>query len=440
MSPTPDCLRSGVPVMESMHRLTVSLLHMVPPTRRQVEVPSDLTLARLHEVIQILFDWDGDHLYKFLIGRRSYADPGYLDACDDDDVSLAEVAGRAGKVISYTYDLGACWEHRIVVDAVEPARAGTCHPRCVAGVGPHPAEYDVDRPRRLDVDALNKQLAKLPLQPQAPASPPAQATARPRVHVLAADARRARLLQDLVRLAQWTATPREVTPTGALKKQEVPGALQVLGLLAPPPGFHSARHLPRLDACWRLAEDLGLLDISSKDAIPGHALAALDDDSQTLQLWTGLWELAAVDGRVLIYDGRTIGHRWVTPPLLWALWQAEVPMSPPSWPWSDPAATRSDLWPRCWTSWSQLAGWNASVAVATSSRRWAATAIWRSWITTIADRHGDDLMIPSAGLTVADLRTRAGTRPSGPLASVWWPSKGPTKRRHGCWRSDPTHP
>jgi Plasmid pRiA4b ORF-3-like protein len=326
MSPTPDRLRSGVPVVESMHRLTVSLLHMVPPTRRQVEVPSDLTLARLHEVIQILFDWDGDHLYKFLIGRRSYADPGYLHACDD-DVSLAEVAGRAGKVISYTYDLGACWEHRIVVDAVEPARAGTCHPRCVAGVGPHPAEYDVDRPRRLDVGALNKQLAKLPLQPQAPASPPAQATATPRVHVLAADARRARLLQDLVRLAQWTATPREVTPAGALKKQEVPGALQVLGLLAPPPGFHSARHLPRLDACWRLAEDLGLLDISSKDAIPGHALAALDHDSQTLQLWTGLWELAAVDGRVLIYDGRTIGHRWVTPPLLWALWQAEVPMS-----------------------------------------------------------------------------------------------------------------
>jgi len=29
---------------------------MVPPTRRQVEVPSDLTLAGLHEVIQVVFD------------------------------------------------------------------------------------------------------------------------------------------------------------------------------------------------------------------------------------------------------------------------------------------------------------------------------------------------------------------------------------------------
>jgi hypothetical protein len=107
----------------------------------------------------------------------------------------------------------------------------------------------------------------------------------------------------------------------------VAGALQALGLPAPPAGFHSARHLPRLDACWRLAEDLGLLDISSKDAIPGPALAALDDDGQILELWTSLWELAAVDGRVLVYDGHAIGYLWVTPPLLWALWHAQVPRS-----------------------------------------------------------------------------------------------------------------
>src|ERR671910_1470033 len=245
MSSASDRLRTGVPVVESMHRLTVSLARMVPPTRRLVEVPSDLTLAGLHEVIQILFDWGGDHLYEFVVGRRRYADPGYLDACeDDDDVSLAQVAGRAGKVISYTYDLGACWEHRIVVDAVEPARAGTRSPRCVAGVGPHPAEYDGDRPPRLDLDALNKQLAKLPLQRKAPASAPAQAAVTPQVRALAADARRACLLQDLVRLAQWTATPRAVTATGVLKKPEVAGAGQAVVFPPPPPRLPHARAPP----------------------------------------------------------------------------------------------------------------------------------------------------------------------------------------------------
>src|SRR5215218_5230410 len=238
MSSASDRLRTGVPVVESMHRLTVSLVRMVPPTRRLVEVPSDLTLAGLHEVIQVLFNWDGDHLYEFVVGRRRYADPGYLDACEDDDVSLAEVAGRAGKGISYTYNLGECWEHRTLVDAAAPARARTRSPRCVAGVGPHPAEFDGDRPPRLDLDVLNQQLAKLPLQRKAPAWAPAQAAATPEVRALAAAARQAWLLHDLVRLARWTATPRAVTATGVLKKPEVAGALQALGLPAPPAGFH----------------------------------------------------------------------------------------------------------------------------------------------------------------------------------------------------------
>jgi len=309
-----------------MHRLTVSLPHLVTPTRRQVEVPSDLTLAGLHEVVVALFDWDGDHLYAFQIGRRRYADPS-LDACEDDDVPLAEVASRPGKVIRYTYDLGACWEHHIVVDAVAPAIPAIRCPRCVAGVGPHPAEYDGDRPRRFDLDALNLRLAKIPLLRKAPARLPARGRPTPEVATLAASARRAGLLEDLVRLARWTATPCAVTPTGMLKKHEVAGALHALRLPVPPAAFHTVKSLPRLDAAWQLAEDLGLIDISGKDAIPGPGLAALDDDSQTLELWTSLWELAAVDGRALICDGRAVDRPWVTPPLLWALWQADVPMS-----------------------------------------------------------------------------------------------------------------
>ena len=34
-----------------------------------------------------------------------------------------------------------------------------------------------------------------------------------------------------------------------------------------------------------------------------------------------------MDGRVLVYDGHAIGYLWVTPPLLWALWQAQAPLS-----------------------------------------------------------------------------------------------------------------
>src|SRR5215207_9330743 len=82
---------------------------------------------------------------------------------------------------------------------------------------------------------------------------------------------------------------------------------------------------------------------------------------------------------------------------------------PPRWtPCPGPTTTTSGLWPGCWTSWWRSAGSNASVTVATSSRRWAATVIWRSWTTTLADRHGGEPMTDTAGFTVADPRTRAG--------------------------------
>jgi len=310
----------------SIHRLSVSLLQMAVPTRRQVEVPSDLTLAGLHEIIQLLFGWDRDHLYQFVIGRHRYGDPS-LDDCRDDDVALAVVAGRAGKVITYTYDLGACWEHRVVVDAVDTAVAGVGYPRCLAAAGPHPAEYEGQRSRMVDLSMLNKRLARLPLPSAAPGTRPGPVAATREVAAFATAARQTALLQHLVRLARWAATPRAVTATGALRKPEVPGALEVLSLPAAPPGFRTARNLPALESAWRLAEDLSLVDISGVDAVTGPALAAWEDDEQTLQLWTSLWEYAAVDARALFHDGRPVNRPWVTPPLLEMLWHANGPVA-----------------------------------------------------------------------------------------------------------------
>ncbi len=315
------------PESVSIHRLTVSLLNVGVPTRRQVEVPSDLTLAGLHEVILVLFDWAGDHLYQFTIGLRRYGHP-VLDTCDDDDLPLAEVANRPGKVIKYTYDLGECWEHRIMVDAVEPAVPGIRYPRCLTSVGPHPAEYDGDQSYPPDLAVLDKQLAdiSLSLPRKVPASRHVSTAVAAEVHTLAADARRIPLLHDLVNLGRWTATPRAVTTAGALKKHEVPGAFQVLRLPPPPAAFHSARNLPQLDVAWRLADDLGLVDISPQAAVAGPGLGALADDAQLLDLWTDLWGYAAVEGRAVWYGGHAV-HPWVMSPLLWALWQSEASLA-----------------------------------------------------------------------------------------------------------------
>jgi hypothetical protein len=82
--------------------------------------------TRIAPQVQVVARWSRPGSRPRRRGRRRYADPGYLDACED-DVSLAEVAGVVAGPSATPTDLGACWEHRIVVDAVAPARAGTGH-------------------------------------------------------------------------------------------------------------------------------------------------------------------------------------------------------------------------------------------------------------------------------------------------------------------------
>ncbi|MFD1659626.1 hypothetical protein ACFSL4_15835 [Streptomyces caeni] len=113
----------------TVHHLKIELRGLRPPVWRRVRVPSRLSLGGLHEVIQVLFGWEGTHLHVFEDGRQGAWGPlrdvlgGALDSgwADEDGVALADVLPRAGGRLSYTYDLGDDWEHRITVEEVRPA-------------------------------------------------------------------------------------------------------------------------------------------------------------------------------------------------------------------------------------------------------------------------------------------------------------------------------
>lgn len=133
---------TAVPDSLTVHQLKIELRGLRPPVWRRVRVPSQLSLAGLHEVIQVLFGWDGMHPHVFEDGRRAawgpHHDPlgGALDSGwdDQDDVALAEVLPRAGGRLSYTYDLGDDWEHRITVEEVRPAEPEEAgHVVCTGG-------------------------------------------------------------------------------------------------------------------------------------------------------------------------------------------------------------------------------------------------------------------------------------------------------------------
>ena len=120
--------------------------------------------AALHEIIQILFEWDGDHLHVFTVDGMHYADPlNGLDGCaDSDQLSLAAALPRPGARLAYRYDLGDCWDHTVLLETGTPA--GAPHrPTCIDGRGDAPVEDWHDEepppPRPLDLVDLDRRLA-----------------------------------------------------------------------------------------------------------------------------------------------------------------------------------------------------------------------------------------------------------------------------------------
>jgi hypothetical protein len=127
----------------NIHRLKVSLRGAKPPIWRRFEVPSHITLERLHRVIQASFGWQDYHLHVFetTAGRYGTPDPdGDADNFNDAYKKLSAVADWPGDRLRYVYDFGDYWELDIVVEAVLLAESGVAYPRCTGGRRAGPPE------------------------------------------------------------------------------------------------------------------------------------------------------------------------------------------------------------------------------------------------------------------------------------------------------------
>lgn len=158
---------SGAPrSIDQVAELKVSLTGSRPPIWRRVRLPVTATLADLHGAIQVLFGWDGDHLHVFQAGKKQYSDPftNLEGTADASAVRVRDVLTSRGK-ISYTYDLGACWEHEITLEHTLPRDQGQDYPACVAYRGDSPVEYwsedDPEEPDPFDLAKVNRNLAAL---------------------------------------------------------------------------------------------------------------------------------------------------------------------------------------------------------------------------------------------------------------------------------------
>jgi Plasmid pRiA4b ORF-3-like protein len=119
--------------------LRIELVDIEPLIWRRVAVRASINLPVLHSVIQATMGWLDNHLWEFAIKHRRYR----LPIADDPDwnrritdatgVKLIELLASGATEISYLYDMGDNWQHRIIVEKLKPAEAAALYPQFLGG-------------------------------------------------------------------------------------------------------------------------------------------------------------------------------------------------------------------------------------------------------------------------------------------------------------------
>ena len=134
----------------AVYLLKLWLRELDPLIWRRIEVPSVITLPKLHRVIQIVMGWEDYHLHQFQVGRQRYDIPDPEDlygskAMDERRVKLNKVVKDVGTAFGYLYDFGDGWAHDLRLEAIKLAESDIFYPRCLEGARSGPPE-DVGGP------------------------------------------------------------------------------------------------------------------------------------------------------------------------------------------------------------------------------------------------------------------------------------------------------
>lgn len=134
----------------SLYQLKITLKGSRPAIWRRVVVPADMTLDRLHAVIQIAMGWTNSHLHQF-VGEGGRFDGGSFlepdpevgetgDDLAEQDYTVTDLAPRPKSRFVYEYDFGDSWLHDVKVEKILAPDPAFKHPVVLAGEHACPPE------------------------------------------------------------------------------------------------------------------------------------------------------------------------------------------------------------------------------------------------------------------------------------------------------------
>jgi hypothetical protein len=125
----------------NVFQIKITLKHIRPQIWRRIQVPADIKLGRLHDIIQAVMGWEDCHLHQFIRGRDRYGnpDPEFPDGTiSEKNIRLDKIA-KPGDTFIYEYDFGDSWQHEIKIEKILPPEDQR-YPVCLAGKRACPPE------------------------------------------------------------------------------------------------------------------------------------------------------------------------------------------------------------------------------------------------------------------------------------------------------------
>jgi len=118
------------------YQLRIVLRDVSPLIWRRLLVPSNIDLARLSRILQILFSWSGEHLHCFHIHSKDYG-TAYASAISSSDdprqVRLSDFHLHRRERFLSQYDFTAGWELEVRLENILPFDPARSYPICIGG-------------------------------------------------------------------------------------------------------------------------------------------------------------------------------------------------------------------------------------------------------------------------------------------------------------------
>jgi Plasmid pRiA4b ORF-3-like protein len=104
-------------------QLKFTLTGVRPPIWRRLLVANQISLKRLHEIVQAVAGWENTHLHEFDIAEKRYGQPAPREVVPVENEALFRLHSlplSRGTSFTYVYDFGDHWEVEVKVERVLP--------------------------------------------------------------------------------------------------------------------------------------------------------------------------------------------------------------------------------------------------------------------------------------------------------------------------------